>query len=218
MFIEYCKGRHTIRARPINGKDCGLVSLGSSPRAFRAESKATRPPERLALSPPLIYMWRSAAQRSADTKQQHGSTLRHRIHGGDTNHRTPPMASATASSCSLLRLPRPSSFPLSHRRDTTSASRRQTLFPAVASVAKPREVEIVIVGAGIAGLATALSLHRLGIRSVVLEQGDSLRAGGTSLTLFKNGWRALDSIGVADELRGQFLQIQGPLQDGDESR
>ncbi|XP_042373434.1 monooxygenase 3-like isoform X1 [Zingiber officinale] len=153
----------------------------------------------------------------ANTSRLRYYTLHHHIHGGDTHHRTPPMASAAASSCSLLRLP-PSSFPLSRRRDATSTSRRRTVFPAVASVADPREEEIVIVGAGIAGLATALSLHRLGIRSVVLEQGDSLRAGGTSLTLFKNGWRVLDSIGVADELRGQFLQIQGLVMRADDGR
>ncbi|CAJ1928683.1 unnamed protein product [Sphenostylis stenocarpa] len=72
-----------------------------------------------------------------------------------------------------------------------------------------RQEQVVIVGAGIAGLATALSLHRLGVRSLVLEQAGSLRTGGTSLTLFKNGWRVLDAIGVANDLRTQFLEIQG---------
>lgn len=52
-------------------------------------------------------------------------------------------------------------------------------------------------------------LGRLGVRSLVLEQGDSLRTGGTALTLFKNGWRVLDAIGVGDELRSRFLQIEG---------
>ncbi|KAH7833958.1 hypothetical protein Vadar_011387 [Vaccinium darrowii] len=81
--------------------------------------------------------------------------------------------------------------------------------------------EIVIVGAGIAGLATAVSLHRLGVRSLVLEQGESLRTGGTSLTLFKNGWRVLDALGVGNDLRTQFLEIQGMIvksQDGRELR
>ncbi|KAH9316221.1 hypothetical protein KI387_024848 [Taxus chinensis] len=73
----------------------------------------------------------------------------------------------------------------------------------------PRKEEVVIVGAGIAGLATALSLHRLGVRSLVLEQADSLRTGGTSLTLFKNGWRVLDVLGVADDLRKEFSEIHG---------
>ncbi|MED6193872.1 hypothetical protein PIB30_023242 [Stylosanthes scabra] len=72
-----------------------------------------------------------------------------------------------------------------------------------------RKEDVVIVGAGIAGLATALSLHRLGVKSLVLEQAHSLRTGGTSLTLFKNGWRVLDAIGVAHYLRPNFLEIQG---------
>ncbi|KAF3576727.1 hypothetical protein DY000_02035336 [Brassica cretica] len=71
------------------------------------------------------------------------------------------------------------------------------------------EESVVIVGAGIGGLATALSLHRLGVRSVVLEQAESLRTGGTSLTSFKNGWRVLDAISVGPQLRTQFLEIEG---------
>ena len=47
------------------------------------------------------------------------------------------------------------------------------------------------------------------MQSLVLEQGDSLRTGGTSLTLFKNGWRILDAIGVGEDLRPQFLEIEG---------
>ncbi|KAL0347470.1 UNVERIFIED_CONTAM: Monooxygenase 2 [Sesamum calycinum] len=41
--------------------------------------------------------------------------------------------------------------------------------------------DIVIVGAGIAGLSTALGLHRLGIRSLVLESSDVLRIVGLRL-------------------------------------
>uniref|UniRef100_A0A1J3FFJ5 FAD-dependent urate hydroxylase n=2 Tax=Noccaea caerulescens TaxID=107243 RepID=A0A1J3FFJ5_NOCCA len=84
-----------------------------------------------------------------------------------------------------------------------------------------QEENVVIVGAGIGGLATAVSLHRLGIRSVVLEQAESLRTGGTSLTLFKNGWRVLDAISVGPQLRTQFLEIEGMVvkkEDGRELR
>ncbi|KAJ1391722.1 hypothetical protein SESBI_36382 [Sesbania bispinosa] len=81
-----------------------------------------------------------------------------------------------------------------------------------------RKEHVVIVGAGIAGLATALSLHRLGVRSLVLEQAESLRTGGTSLTLFKNGWRVLDAIGVANDLRPQFLEIQGMVVKSEDGR
>ncbi|KQK16159.1 monooxygenase 2 isoform X1 [Brachypodium distachyon] len=80
---------------------------------------------------------------------------------------------------------------------------------SASSSSSRRAEDVVIVGAGIAGLATALSLQRLGVRATVLEQGPSLRAGGTSLTLFKNGWRVLDAIGVADDLRAKYLRIQG---------
>ncbi|XP_027935163.1 monooxygenase 2-like [Vigna unguiculata] len=67
---------------------------------------------------------------------------------------------------------------------------------------------IVIVGAGIAGLATSLALHRLGVRSLVLEYSDSLRVTGFGLTTWTNAWKALDALGVGDILRNQHLQLQ----------
>jgi len=60
--------------------------------------------------------------------------------------------------------------------------------------------EVVIVGAGIAGLATALALKRVGIKSLVLERSHELRAAGAALSLFPNAWRALDALGVAHKL------------------
>ncbi|PRQ18345.1 putative FAD-binding domain, FAD/NAD(P)-binding domain-containing protein [Rosa chinensis] len=94
-------------------------------------------------------------------------------------------------------------------RAPTTTRTKPTSLSIIRAQSGARKEEIVIVGAGIAGLATALSLHRLGIGSVVLEQAESLRTSGTSLTLFKNGWRVLDAIGVGDDLRTQFLEIQG---------
>ncbi|CAA6669798.1 unnamed protein product [Spirodela intermedia] len=64
--------------------------------------------------------------------------------------------------------------------------------------------------------ASASVSYSLGVRSLVLEQGDSLRAGGTSLTLFKNAWRVLDALGVGQDLRREFLEIEGSLQAGNE--
>lgn len=69
--------------------------------------------------------------------------------------------------------------------------------------------DIVIVGAGIAGLTTSLALHRLGIRSLVLESSESLRVTGFALTLWTNAWRALDAVGIRDSLRQQHIQLQG---------
>ncbi|PIN09456.1 Kynurenine 3-monooxygenase [Handroanthus impetiginosus] len=69
--------------------------------------------------------------------------------------------------------------------------------------------DIVIVGAGIAGLATSLGLHRLGIRSLVLESADSLRTTGFALGMWTNAWRALDAIGVGEILRAKHHKLTG---------
>ncbi|XP_030522953.1 monooxygenase 2-like [Rhodamnia argentea] len=67
--------------------------------------------------------------------------------------------------------------------------------------------DIVIVGAGIAGLATALGLHRLGIRSLVLESHDHLRTTGFALGIWTNGWKALDAVGVGESLRRRHNRL-----------
>ncbi|KAI3845053.1 hypothetical protein MKX03_021541 [Papaver bracteatum] len=95
------------------------------------------------------------------------------------------------------------------RRNSLFRDRVKPIYSSSISVGETQKQDVVIVGAGIAGLATASSLHRLGVKSLVLEQSESLRTGGTSLTLFKNGWRVLDDIGVGTQLREQFLEIQG---------
>ncbi|KAK9691393.1 hypothetical protein RND81_09G194500 [Saponaria officinalis] len=63
------------------------------------------------------------------------------------------------------------------------------------------ELDIVIVGGGICGLATALALHRKGIKSVVLERSEELRVTGAALGVFANGWRALHYLGLDSSLR-----------------
>ncbi|XVF45563.1 hypothetical protein PTKIN_Ptkin02bG0216100 [Pterospermum kingtungense] len=63
--------------------------------------------------------------------------------------------------------------------------------------------DVVIVGAGIAGLTTSLGLHRLGIRSLVLESSDKLRMTGFAFMTWNNAWRALDAIGIGESLRQQ---------------
>ncbi|MEO6999271.1 MAG: FAD-dependent oxidoreductase [Terracoccus sp.] len=55
-----------------------------------------------------------------------------------------------------------------------------------------------IVGAGVAGLATAIGLERLGWEVTVLEQAPAPRKDGAGLTLWPNAMRALDAIGAAD--------------------
>ncbi|VAI08981.1 unnamed protein product [Triticum turgidum subsp. durum] len=72
--------------------------------------------------------------------------------------------------------------------------------------------EIVIAGAGLAGLATALGLHRKGVRCVVLESSATLRASGYAFTTWTNAFRALDALGVGDKIREHHLlyESSGP--------
>ncbi|AEE83649.1 FAD/NAD(P)-binding oxidoreductase family protein [Arabidopsis thaliana] len=70
------------------------------------------------------------------------------------------------------------------------------------------ELDIVIVGGGIAGLATSLALHRKGIKSVVLERSESVRSEGAAFwirdVLIEKGIKRRESVGPASygEVRG----------------
>ncbi|KAK9096340.1 hypothetical protein Sjap_021837 [Stephania japonica] len=70
--------------------------------------------------------------------------------------------------------------------------------------------DVVIVGGGIAGLATTLALRRVGVQALVLERSDQLRASGGAILLFSNAWVALEALGVAHKLSS----IYPPLQSG----
>ncbi|KAG6547622.1 hypothetical protein Mapa_011071 [Marchantia paleacea] len=69
--------------------------------------------------------------------------------------------------------------------------------------------QFVIVGAGIAGLATAAAMNKIGVKSLVLEQSAELRTTGASLTLWSNAWRVLDVLGIGDELRSKHQPMSG---------
>ncbi|KAF2322708.1 hypothetical protein GH714_029204 [Hevea brasiliensis] len=71
--------------------------------------------------------------------------------------------------------------------------------------------DVVIIGAGIAGLTTSLGLHRLGIKSLVLESSSDLRITGFALSIWTNAWKALDAIGIGDYLRNQHERIDGVI-------
>lgn len=59
--------------------------------------------------------------------------------------------------------------------------------------------EVVIVGAGIAGLALALALARRGGRVTVLEQAGAIREFGAGLQITPNGWAVLAALGLAQD-------------------
>lgn len=75
-----------------------------------------------------------------------------------------------------------------HRRMGTAAA-------AQAAAGNQGEPPIVIAGAGVAGLATALALHRAGLTPLVLERAPALREEGSAIALWANAWRALDALG-----------------------
>lgn len=56
-------------------------------------------------------------------------------------------------------------------------------------------------------LLFGFGFRRLGIRSLVLESADALRAEGYALALWPNAWKALDAIGIGGLLRRQHNQL-----------
>ena len=66
---------------------------------------------------------------------------------------------------------------------------------------------VVVVGGGIGGLATALSVARAGRRVVVLERAPEYAEIGAGLQLAPNGLHALDHLGVLDDV----LRASSPM-------
>ncbi|NND99495.1 MAG: NAD(P)-binding protein [Pirellulaceae bacterium] len=61
-------------------------------------------------------------------------------------------------------------------------------------------MNVLIVGGGIGGLATALGLHRIGCDVQVLEKAPSFTDMGAALSLWSNGIYALNQLAVADRV------------------
>jgi len=62
---------------------------------------------------------------------------------------------------------------------------------------------VLIVGAGIAGISTALALGELDFAIDLVERGDAIRALGSGITLITPAMRALDRLGVLRECLAQ---------------
>ncbi|KAH0452917.1 hypothetical protein IEQ34_017241 [Dendrobium chrysotoxum] len=71
-----------------------------------------------------------------------------------------------------------------------------------------RVEEVVIVGGGIAGLATALGLNRVGKSCLILERWHELRESGAAIGLLPNAWRALHALGIAHKLIPNYRIIR----------
>ncbi|MEV5547585.1 FAD-dependent monooxygenase [Streptomyces sp. NPDC052309] len=64
-----------------------------------------------------------------------------------------------------------------------------------------RSMRAVVIGGGIGGLTAAAALHRRGTQVTVLERAPSLQPIGAAISLSPNALRALDVIGLGDEIR-----------------
>ena len=73
---------------------------------------------------------------------------------------------------------------------------------------------MIIVGGGIGGLTAAIALSRLGIDVHLYEQATELREVGAGIAIASNALRALDAIGLADDVRSQSIAgMQGGVRD-----
>jgi 2-polyprenyl-6-methoxyphenol hydroxylase-like FAD-dependent oxidoreductase len=63
-------------------------------------------------------------------------------------------------------------------------------------------IPILVLGGGIGGVATALSMARRGRRVLVLEKAPDLTEIGAGLQLAPNAMRILDRLGVLEQIRG----------------
>lgn len=74
----------------------------------------------------------------------------------------------------------------------------------------------VVAGGGIGGLAVAAGLGARGWRVEVLEKAPAFGEVGAGLSLWPNGMRALDALGLGDQVRVHALHdIQGGIRDLD---
>lgn len=74
---------------------------------------------------------------------------------------------------------------------------------------KGRLPSVLIAGAGIAGLASALALARIGIASTVLEQAPALAEIGAGLQLSPNATRILARLGLLEALERDTFRPSG---------
>ncbi|MEV0051949.1 FAD-dependent monooxygenase [Saccharopolyspora shandongensis] len=71
-------------------------------------------------------------------------------------------------------------------------------------------MKAIIAGGGIGGLATAVALNRSGWQVEVLEQAPEFTEVGAGLAVLPNALRALDRLGLGEEVRRRALD-QAPV-------
>ena len=68
-------------------------------------------------------------------------------------------------------------------------------------------MDVVVVGAGLGGLAAAVAAHRAGHAVTVLERAAGLRETGAGIGVMPNGVRALDALGLGGPVRERALPL-----------
>ena len=66
-------------------------------------------------------------------------------------------------------------------------------------------LRFVVVGAGIGGLTTALSLHEVGATVDLFDSTQELRPLGVGINLLPHAVRELDALGLLEELRQRSI-------------
>ena len=63
-----------------------------------------------------------------------------------------------------------------------------------------RDLDVVVVGGGIGGLTAAIALQQTGHRVRVLDQVQELRPAGAGISLWSNGVKVLDALGLGEQV------------------
>lgn len=81
----------------------------------------------------------------------------------------------------------------------------------VTRICATESFDAIVVGGGPAGMATALALQKTGwTNCLVLEKREEAEVmrGGTALGLWTNAWKALDVLGVGDQVRENSARVE----------
>jgi 2-polyprenyl-6-methoxyphenol hydroxylase-like FAD-dependent oxidoreductase len=72
-------------------------------------------------------------------------------------------------------------------------------------------VRVVVVGAGIGGLAAAVAANRVGHEVVVMERDRAVRVDGVGIGMLPNAIVALDHLGLGEPLRTMASDMSGEV-------
>jgi 2-polyprenyl-6-methoxyphenol hydroxylase-like FAD-dependent oxidoreductase len=70
-------------------------------------------------------------------------------------------------------------------------------------------MDVVVIGAGLGGLAAGIAAHRAGHTVTVLERAAVLRETGAGIGIMPNGVRALDALGLGGPVRERATPMPG---------